>query len=334
MTSSIYSGTAIRSLKRRLREARHTLYDVLPFVKRKRYRQCIIERDAALAAIAEQRAALQRELQPIYTTLLSLPGCLANNARLEWIKPLSSMHDTTELCLFVTHAQTPDLKLHVADHIRQLAAEGIVVILIINTSLAHAQIKIPPDLVPTLGACLVRENIGYDFGAWSHAYSLVDSSKIDRLFLVNDSIVGPLDQQAFSSMLGRIRKCDADLVGLTQNPYPKWHIQSFFLVFNKRLLSTRTFSDLIGHIVNLPTKEAVINIYETQISSFLIERDFECKPVFPHLDPDSAAPDDTHARWSQLIESGFPFIKASILKEFRDHPKAIELIPGKYREAV
>lgn len=334
MTSSIKSGAPIQSLKSRLRNARHALYELLPFVKRKRYKRCIIERDAACAAIAEQQVALQKELQPICAALLSLPGSLANNAKVEWIKPSSSLQGKTELCLFVTHAQTNDLKLHVVDHIHQLAAEGIAVVLILNTSLTRSQIQIQNDLISTLHGCVIRENIGYDFGAWSHAYSMIDVSKIDRLFLVNDSIVGPLDHQAFSNMISRVRASDADLTGLTQNPYPKWHLQSFFLVISKRLLNTKTFSDLMGNIVNLPTKEAVINTYETQISSFLMERGFQCKPVFPHLDPDSAAPDDTHARWSQLVESGFPFIKASILKKFLDHPKAIELIPAMYRKAV
>lgn len=322
----------ILPFKLRIRNARHALYELLPFVKRKRYRKCKMELEAAQAAIIGQQHALQRELQPIYTTLLSLPASFAHKAHFEWLKQPPGSIKSTELCLFVTYAPAPALKMHVVDHIGQLVAEGIHVLLIVNTDLKQTQLQLPADLLTKLHACAIRENIGYDFGAWAHAYSLIDSQTPDRLYLVNDSVIGPLDNLAYSSMIERIRNCDADFIGLTQNPYLKWHLQSFFLVANKQLLQSDTFADLMHTVVNLPTKEAVINLYEIQISSFLAKRGFRCKAIFPHLDPDSPGPDDTHERWDKLIENGFPFIKASVLKRIHAAPEAQRLIPQKYRD--
>jgi lipopolysaccharide biosynthesis protein len=306
----------------------------VPFVSRKRYRRSIAERDAARAAVAEQGADLQRELRVMQDTLLRLPGSFANRARIAWLKPPPENSATRELCLFVTHAATAQIKLHVADHVQELIAAGIAVVLIANTDLDPALIQLPPTLLAGLHGFAVRENTGFDFGAWAHVYSLLDTGGLDRLFLVNDSIVGPLDPAAFSSVIGRIRAKDADMIGLTQNPYPKWHLQSFFLVFNKTLLASPVFDELMRHVVNLPTKEAVINTYEIQITAFLMSRHFRCEPLFALLEPGSDLPDDSYFRWSQLVESGFPFIKASILRGVRADPKAIELIPAQYRDAA
>jgi hypothetical protein len=94
------------------------------------------------------------------------------------------------------------------------------------------------------------------------------------------------------------------------------------------------FADLMRHIVNLPTKEAVINTYEIQITAFLMMRNFRCQPIFALLEPGSDLPDDSYFRWSQLVESGFPYVKASILRGVREEPKCVELVPIRYRDAA
>jgi len=301
-----------------------------PFVKKRLYRRCKAERDAALAAKLE----LDAELQYVQSALINLPGSLANCARFLWLKSPSSVRASSELCLFVTHMATPQIKLHVVDHVRALSAMGIAVVLIMNTDLDPDGIQLPSELAADLHACIVRENTGFDFAAWAHVYSLLDADRVVRLYLVNDSIVGPLDATTFASMIDRIRLSTADVVGLTSNPHPRWHLQSYFLVINRNLLPTRTFTDLMRYVVNLPTKEAVINTYEIQLSSHLMARDFTCEPVFSHLEPCSALPDDTLFRWSELIEHGFPYIKASVLRRVKDLPKAVELVHEKYRIAA
>ena len=247
------------------------------------------------------------------SALLALPGSLASQARIDWLKPLAAGAPGGELCLFVTHAAAPGIKLHVTDHVLELAAAGVAVVLIINTDLAADRIELPAQLLIG-GAGLHRpREPGLRFRRLGALYALLDTRRVERLFLVNDSIVGPLDGAAFAAMITRVRAQDADMVGLTQNPYPKWHLQSFFLVFNHRLLRSQVLADLMRHVVNLSTKEAVINTYEIQISEFLVSRGFRCEAVFPNLEPGSPLPDDTYFRWSQLVASGFPYIKASIL---------------------
>lgn len=303
-----------------------------PFVSRKRYQRLVAERDAARTAIAEQRLQIA-ELQDMHRAVLELPRNLANRSPVQWLK-CPAATPTGESCLFVTHAATQQLKPHVLDHCRALIDAGIGVILVINTDLPAEALQVPQSLLDSLHGCVRRENAGYDFAAWAHAYSLLDTTRLERLYLVNDSIVGPLDDATFGSMIARIRASHADLVGLTQNPHPRWHLQSFFLIANRGLLRAPLFRELMLNIVNLPTKQAVIDTYETQISGYLLAHGLRCAAVFPQLEPGSPLPDDSFFRWSQLVDSGFPYVKASILKRVHGDAEARTRVPARYRDAA
>src|SRR5437660_1402542 len=127
-----------------------------------------------------------------------------------WLQPLQAPLEG-DVCFFVTHADGPALKPHVVDHVAQLAAAGLQVVLIANRDgHAHA-LAIEPALRARTRAVAVRANTGYDFGAWAHALALLPPAPAwTRLFLVNDSVVGPLDAGAFERLLARIRASAAD----------------------------------------------------------------------------------------------------------------------------
>jgi lipopolysaccharide biosynthesis protein len=190
---------------------------------------------------------------------------------------------------------------------------------------------IDADLVERLSGCLIRANSGFDFAAWAHAYSLLEIPQTcKRLYLVNDSLVGPLQPASYVSMIARIRGSTADLVGLTENSEPQPHLQSQFLVVTQRLLRSEVFGRLMRGIVNMPTKEGVIQQYETQITRFLRAHGFGCEAVFPRL---GQGDDDTIHNWAQLIEQGFPFVRTRVLEAVRDTPEAARLLPERYLTA-
>jgi lipopolysaccharide biosynthesis protein len=151
-----------------------------------------------------------------------------------------------------------------------------------------------------------------------------------RLYLVNDSIVGPLDLAAYRAILGRIRRSGADMIGLTQNTKPRPHLQSFYLAFNERLFGSPLFTSVMTNLLNLPSKDAVIDVYETHLTGYFQEHGFQCEVLFPNMAQDGHS-DDAFFRWARLIEIGFPFIKTSILKSAAGSTDIVRLVPGKYR---
>jgi rhamnosyltransferase len=102
---------------------------------------------------------------------------------------------------------------------------------------------------------IVRENKGFDFGAWKDA--MMDYigfpviRQYDELVLFNDSFFGPFD--GFEAVFDKMESRDLDFWGLTvhgevdtvknMNPYgyrPRY-IQTYFVVFSKRVINDFSF---------------------------------------------------------------------------------------------
>lgn len=291
-----------------LRRVRKALKASMPYVRKREYRLLRQRHDALIDAF----------------TASARP---ASEAGIDWIKPFSDVPGG-EVCLFVTYAAQPELKPHVLHHLAALLNAGFAVVLVINTELERRAIAVSPALADRLAACLVRENTGFDFAAWAHAYALGQGfPAATRLLLVNDSVVGPLDDAAYAEVLWRLRASTADLVGLTENAVPHRHLQSYFLAFGPRALQSPVFKAAFMGMRSLPTKELVIDAYETALTRQLVQAGLAATSLFPPLYNDPRSADDTMIRWQALIDAGFPFVKASLLNSKTQGSAARQRIP-------
>lgn len=300
---------------RALRRYRRRLKSGLPYVRRREYRRL-----------------MQRYEQCIDTLSRGLPAATA--ARVNVLTPVRG--DTgTELCLFVTHAIQPALKAHVVTHVEHLLEAGFRVALIVNTDLALDAIQVESGLLARLDALYVRENVGFDFAAWAHGWSLCGApAGLDRLLLVNDSIVGPLSSPAFTALILRLRASSADVVGLTESIQARHHLQSFFLAFGRRALQSAAVRDTLERMYALPTKEMVIDVYETQITQRLRAAGLSVEALFPAMNDDRWSSNDTFYHWADLIRAGFPFIKTSVLPRVAHTADARALVPARFLDPV
>ena len=272
-----------------------------------------------------------RILQRRYTELIEGLGWTAppaTHAKLHELKPIATDLDG-DVCFFVSFSPQPELKKHVRAHLDYLLRAGVQVVLVLNTELAPEQVKVDADLLGRLSGLCVRDNTGFDFAAWAHLYSLCASQvpRWTRLFLVNDSIVGPLNAKDFDRMMQRVRMSSADVVGLTESQSPLRHVQSFFLVFNARALRHPAVQRVFSRMLSLPSKGQVIDVYETRMTQMLTDQGLRCESLFPPLSDDPHSSNDTSFRWAQLIRAGFPYIKTSILARFAGSPQVKALVP-------
>lgn len=243
------------------------------------------------------------------------PNQLTKNAELRCLVSPPSQIEQIELCLFVSYSDKPCIKPHVAHHIRHLINTGIKVILIINTN--HIEQPLPTsDWPQNLHGLYLRENIGFDFGAWSHIYStLQENPNIHKLYLINDSISGPISESLFNEMIQRIRNSNADIIGLTSNQEPLFHLQSFFLVIGSKILKNAKMRNYLASLWQLPNKQMVIDFYETRLTSFFEKNNHSVEAIFPTSDLKNSKTDATIHHAEALISRGFPYIKISILEK-------------------
>jgi lipopolysaccharide biosynthesis protein len=294
-----------------LRNARRAFKAKSPFVRRREY-----------AILANKYSRLIDDL--------GWQAPLATEAQIDVRKTLNQSL-AGEVCFFVTHAGETVLKPNVVAHIERLLAECINVVLIVNTDLPSTRIEIPGALSDAVAAIYIRQNQGFDFAAWAHAYALCPPTlNWTRLYLINDSIVGPVNDLAFKEMINRLRASTADFLGLVESAFPQPHMQSFFLAFGQRAYSHSVFQRWMANVRSLGEKIHVIDVYETRLTQVLRAAGLIGEALFPAMSAGTYATDDTVLRWEALLDAGFPFIKASVIKQNQEHAKIRQLIFNKY----
>ncbi|GDY01093.1 hypothetical protein LBMAG49_04220 [Planctomycetota bacterium] len=287
------------------------------------------------ASLPYVRRRKLRVLQRKYNELIEGMGWNAPPANLARLDTLKAMPGalTGEVCFFVTFAARPQLKHHVRAHIDQLLRAGVQVLLVVNAELPLDQFQVDAELLSRLTGAYVRQNTGFDFAAWAHLYSISgDTTNWSRLYLVNDSIVGPLDVGHFVRLIERIRASTADVLGLTFSKSPVPHVQSFFLVFNRIALRSQAVQDLFKRIVSLPTKDQVIDVYETRLTQMLTRQGLRCESLFAPLTDSPYATNDVYRRWDQLVAGGFPYVKARVLKDLTGSALVRRLVPVEFQQ--
>lgn len=234
-------------------------------------------------------------------------------AEIRCIQPLRVGDDVKEVCIFVSYAPCALIKPHVRHHINSLLSAGISVVLVINVDNVHADLSSLSVGGLNLSGLYVRENKGFDFGAWGHVYSIMPAGlNINRLYLVNDSMIGPLNSAMFDQLMKKIRGSTADMLGLIANTKPIFHLQSFFLVFNQSLLSDDCFQSFFKKLWSLPTKEMVIDFYEVRLTRLIQNLGYIVEPLYVIETHQNKKTDAVIHRLDELLDIDFPYVKFSM----------------------
>ncbi len=132
-----------------------------------------------------------------------------------------------------------------------------------------------------------RKNVGFDFGAWKDAvvsYGFDRLSEFDQVVFANNSNFAPL--WSLSSVFANMeRRSKVDFWGITQYPrgyasadmgkdYIEAHIQSYFFVAEKSLVSSPAFEEFWNHVAYHAALLDVIVHEETEMTRFFMDRGF------------------------------------------------------------
>jgi hypothetical protein len=203
-----------------------------------------------------------------------------------------------------------DYVVHYLSEIKKLGAD----ILFISTAegLSDQELQKVSTLCKRV---VVKQNIGYDFGAWRAGLSLESETlnQYEQLILCNDSVYAPLFDlnEMFYQMKGKF-----DFWGITDNYHHGHHIQSYFMVFGKTVFLQKYFLDFWKNIRVFKHKESIIKNYEIGLTKLLRQHDHTAGVYCPS-DPKSLK-NTTHHEWKKLIlEQHSPIIKIELL---RDNP--------------
>lgn len=125
-----------------------------------------------------------------------------------------------------------------------------------------------------LKSIIVKNNRGYDFISWKTALSKVpDYKKYEQIIHMNDSIFFPLFP--LKNMFNKMKKEKVDFWGLSDSYMVRYHIQSFFWVFNKKIIHSKFYSSFWNNCTAIDNKNLLIHTYEVGFTPLLIKNNFK-----------------------------------------------------------
>lgn len=209
--------------------------------------------------------------------------------------------------LFLLAAYTPSGKADTSlvFMVRSLAEEGDVVLCADSPMDAESAGRLEPYLLH----CMAGRHGEYDFGsykrAWMWAKGSLDMSGYDFVYLVNDSVFGPLF--GFRPLLERLeRENRGGAFSLVYNPRRKSpHMQSWFVGLSEAVFSEPWFDAFMKGIRKTAGKNDVCTLYETGLTELLTEHGVPIGHAF------TSRGKNVYNHPLRLCRKGLPFVKKS-----------------------
>lgn len=160
-----------------------------------------------------------------------------------------------------------------------------------------------------LSALIIRRNIGRDFGAWKDGIAFLNKqslfSSCSQLYLINDSVVllgDNLKSTNFQSQF--IDDTKSDVIGLTESWQIAYHLQSYFLKFNKTVLESKLFLKYWHDYPMINSRLLSIEKGEIGLSQLLLNSGYQLKSLYPIMD--LVAKENIESFLSIISLSGIP----------------------------
>ncbi|MBA1419392.1 MAG: glycosyltransferase [Epsilonproteobacteria bacterium] len=215
-------------------------------------------------------------------------------------------HDT--LAIFSHFDAENEIKEDVLYYLKSLSNFTDILFVSTAENLSEETIKV---IEPYCKDIIVKKNIGYDFGAWKTGLDYIgdDINHYESLILCNDSVYGPLFdlEDIFKKMK------TYDLWSMTDNYEIEYHLQSYFMVYNKSAYSHDIFKMFWENFKIYEDKQTLIEHNEIGFSQNMINSGLTYNSYYSVQNKNYVNVLQYH--WDTLIqEYQFPFIKKELLK--------------------
>ncbi len=187
----------------------------------------------------------------------------------------------------------------------------------------------------------VRTNTGGDFAAWKTILLQLGidsiSDNYEEIILANDSCY--VVSSSLLPMFENMSTKNCDMWGITENTCPTYgsgaskrdiapHIQSYFLVFRKKILKSPIFNNFWEQVDISFTRDQTIIYYETKLTALLRQHDFICSSYMSTQPQDFNIMQNRYGHpcydfslfyWQELLERSNPLLKVKAIPTTLEH---------------
>lgn len=214
------------------------------------------------------------------------------------------------VALVAQFSMGPNQPRSLSEYLRALEAAGFRTL--VMSTCESSEPLVFPHGVPDSTVVVRRPNLGYDFGSWATALGVFPQIRsCPTVLLTNDSLLGPFD--SIDALLDWTAEPGPDIRGLTASYQFVRHIQSYFVSFRGGILADEPWRRFFNGVRVEPGKDEVVLSYELGLSRTAFANAYSAQPwaTGPELGVPDANP--TVDGWRNLIRSGVPFLKRTIM---------------------
>ena len=170
----------------------------------------------------------------------------------------------------------------------------------------------------------LRDNEGYDFGAWKFGINKFGYNKLsqyDQVILINNSTLKPIYNIEY--VFNEMSDTTADFWGITLFPEIKnerfldtkviaEHLQSYFIVFEKNIINSGAIEEFFDNVKDMKTFKDAIKEGEVELTTFMKKKGFKYLPYIKECYYLSEYLNDYSIPYNKpatLLYLGSPFIK-------------------------
>lgn len=230
-----------------------------------------------------------------------------------------------KLCFFSHYDKNGIIDPYVIYYLEKLLSLGCDIVFVSTAkNLAESEIEKIKDICAQV---ILKENIGYDFGSWKTALGLCETLLLnyEKLLFCNDSVYAPVYD--LQTLFLQMQERDLDMWGITESRDMGYHLQSYFLVFDKKIFQDPKFLQFWENYTTYKYKRNVIEHYEVGLSRFMMKNGYKLAAYCSMEKHMNDTYNMSHFSWKSLItDKGSPFIKIEL---FRDNPMMIDLSEAK-----
>jgi lipopolysaccharide biosynthesis protein len=151
-----------------------------------------------------------------------------------------------------------------------------------------------------------RRHQEYDFGSYKRAYawaaSNLELSTYDFIYLVNDSVYGPLYD--LGEYLCRMEGMSVPAFSLVLNPHKRHpHMQSWFIGLDRTVFLQEWFASFLASVKKEANKNDICVIYETGLTELIAANGIPYKGLY------EVSGKKIYNSVKELYKSGLPFVK-------------------------
>ncbi len=263
----------------------------------------------------------------------------------------NTKQNKSNLCIFSHFDANNIIDPYVIFYLQELANNDCDIIFVsASSSLSTAE---RDKIAPYCKQIIIRRNRGRDFGSFK--CGIMNTKDIiphyEKIILANDSIYGPFFDIAPIIHFGSNNHLD--MWGVSDSLEKNYHIQSFFVVFNKKILNDPAFLAFWERVHYFGERQNIINHYEIGMSKYfqqkgyplgafcdyqIIQNDLlsqndlmnKIDKKFQKLLNKHCPVNPTHAFWDIIITNyQFPFLKRELLMH---NPESLDI--SNWKEVV